>query len=235
MMKDDMPAAGPSIAPFALVTALAFAVLAGCNSVRDPLIPGPPAALPDSVAPASTPANLLARAEATLEFESITEYEKLLTADFRFHFSAQADPELATLHPDGWTRADEVDAASHLFVGHTDDQGTHQPGATRIALVLAGTSIVDHPHPDSAAWYKIAEVPAFDAVVELADGTRYEVSAPHELHLVRGDHATLAAGQEARADLWYVVRWTDQAVALGGPVADNAVATTWGSLKAQYR
>jgi hypothetical protein len=220
----------------ALLPLFAALCLAGCESSQNPVIPSPPAALPDSVPPASTPANLLARLEATWEFESITEQEELLTSDFRFAFSNGTDPELVNLYGDTWGKDDEIASASHLYVGFQDDQGEYRSPAERVNLTWGALSVVDDPdHPDSSAWYKLAVVDGFQAEVDLADDTQFVIHAPHRLLLVRGDAAVLDPGQEARADLWYVRRWIDLSQPLAGPGVMPVVPVTWGRLKAQYR
>jgi hypothetical protein len=56
-------------------------------------------------------------------------YAALLTEDFRFHFG---DEEQRALHPDGWGKADELAAATHLFIG--DPDRPDRPPARRIEL-----------------------------------------------------------------------------------------------------
>ena len=226
---------------FALSLATAFALVAfpGCSkSPGDSVVPPPAGQLPDSVPQANTPANLLERLESAWEHESKTEIEGMLAGDFRFHFSAKADPELVNRYGTSWTRADEIAAASHLFVGFTSEEGVYQAPSSHVTLAFPGMSIVDDDdHPDSSAWYKVAIVPAFVAEIQLADAeqTHYRIQAPQELRLVRGDAAVLASGQEARTDRWYVSSWADKAVTIGSPVILPAIDKTWGSLRAQYR
>jgi hypothetical protein len=224
-----------------LVLVLLVLVAFGCSGDSDdPVSPQPPqSGLPDSIPPANTPANLLERFEASWEHEVVAEYTSLLAADFGFTFSSQADPDLASEYGSNWKRADEIASTTHLMAGFTDDDGVYQAPTASILLSLDGLSIVDDPdYPDSAAWYKLVIVPSFSAYLRLADTeqTEFLIQAPHDLHLVRGDAAVLAPGQEARSDRWYLRRWVDRSPSLSaGPVILPARPTSWGRIKADYR
>ena len=224
----------PAVRSAVAIAALALA-LTGCSEEGDPMSPGPGGDLPSSVPQATTPANALTRFEATWEYGAVGEYDKLLAGNFRFTFSPQSDPDLANAWGVGWSRADELAAASNLKFGFIDGEGEAWPAATLLALVLANTTIIADPdRPDSAAWYKVAVVQAFNASIDLVGGIEVVISAPQDIHLVRGDAAVLAPGQEARTDRWYVSRWVDKSPA--PPTSSHAaVFATWGSLKDAYR
>ena len=224
----------PAVRSAVTIAALALA-LTGCSEEGDPMSPGPGGDLPSSVPQATTPANALTRFEATWEYGAVDDYDAMLTADFRFLFSAKADPDLATQWGSSWTRVDELAAASHLKLGFLDGEGVFQPAATLVALVLVDTQIAADPaHPDSAEWYQVATVPALNASITLVGDEERLISAPQEIHLVRGDAAVLAPGQEARTDRWYLSRWEDKANPLGATI-HPARPTTWGALKNVYR
>src|SRR5688572_20524913 len=197
-----------------LVLALLVLVAFGCSGDSDdPVSPPTQSGLPDSIPPANTPANLLERFEASWEHEIVAEYTALITADFGFRFSNQSDPDLVSEYGSNWRRADEIASTTHLMAGFTDDEGAYQAASSNILFSLNNLSIVDDPdHPDSAAWYKLVIVPNFSAYIRLTDTeqTEYQIQAPQDLHLVRGDAAVLAPGQEARTDRWYLRRWVDR-------------------------
>jgi hypothetical protein len=226
-----------------IVFALLVFVASGCGGDSDdPVSPPPPpppqGGLPASTPQANTPANLLQRFEATWEYEVIADYTALLTADFGFTFSSQADPELDKEYGSNWTRADEVASTTHLMAGFTDDEGTYQAPASNIQFSLSGVSIIADPdHPDSAAWYVLVIVPSFIGHIRLSDPgqTEYHLDSTQDFHLVRGDAAVLAPGQEPGTDRWYLRRWVDRAVPLAGPVILPARPTSWGRIKADYR
>ena len=89
--------------------------------------------------PANGPGNLLRRLKWAYERRLTATYRDLFTADFRFHF---ADPELIRKYPQGWTRADEVLSADHLFHGFTNESGEEIPAARSILLFPPGHSVV---------------------------------------------------------------------------------------------
>jgi hypothetical protein len=231
---------------------LAAGLAAGCGGdASDPVSPLVTPGPPDTVPPARTAAELLLRLEAALELRHAVEYDSLLAADYRFHFSPESDPDLVTRYGTQWGREDELAALRHLFTGFTDDQSILQPGATRITLQLNGATIADDPdHADSTAHYRRAIVPSLDATVELSDGTVYELSSLQEFYLVRGDAAVLTATEGARSDRWYLRRWEDHATALALRQVPGRSRTatgvepsrwlparpaSWGSLRGRYR
>jgi hypothetical protein len=219
-----------------LVVALLVLGASGCGEDSDgPVSPDGLSPLPGS---ADTPTNLLERFEATWELEVVAEYEALMTADFSFTFSSMSDPDLVNQYGSNWRRADEVASTDHLMTGFTDDEGVYQASASSIEFSLDGMSIIADPdHPDSAAWYKLAVVPAFIVQIQLNDTeqTEFLIQSPQDLYLVRGDAAVLASGQVARADRWYMRRWIDRTPQLAGPVILPASPHSWGRIKAQYR
>ena len=237
-----VPCAARVTLTLALLTGLAV-VGAGCGGSDRVADPGPPD-------PGITPANdtalhALQRFEACYEQEALDEYGLLFTADFRFAFSPDADPELVSQYGTSWRKADELAAAGHLFAGFTNTGGEFQPGARTIALQLNGALVIEDPNrPDSVRHYAFADVPAVTLAIELTTGEIFEVDAPHRLRLVRGDAAVLDAGQPADSTHWYIRRLEDLSVALPGARGDAdpvlaiplpARSATWGSIKATYR
>jgi hypothetical protein len=227
----------------ALALVLAVPVLAGCggNPFTPPIDDG--GGLPPNTPLNDTPQNTLLRFEATYENQVIAEYEKLFTSNFRFTFSNQSDPELVTQYGNTWGKDDEVESTSHLFNGFTNELGEFQGPASAIALSLDGASFIDDPsRPDSAAFYKYVIVPSVNLNITIAGGEEFQISAPHDFYLVRGDVALLDPAQEARADRWYIYRWDDKSAPLAAgatrlathDASGGPARTTWGSLRARY-
>jgi hypothetical protein len=208
---------------------------------HDPPAPvEPPDGLPAGTPQADSPSNLTARLEATWESQVVNEYAKLLTGDFRYHFSADADPLLANQYPN-WGLDDEVESTKHLFEGFTNSMGETVPAASRIDLTMSGVIYQDDSqHPDSTAYYRKIVMVSLNGLIEVPtylDPIFYNVSARHELYVVRGDAAVLPAGTPGEANRWYLRRWDDLAtpVASKGPVIHPASVATLGAIKAQYR
>ena len=210
-------------------------LLAGCGGDDDnnPVVPQPEAGLPPNTPQATTPVNLLARFEATYEYRHKVEFGKLLTADYRFAFSSQSDPELVAMYGDTWDQAKELASLGHLIAGFTSEQGDYRPAASEISFTFEGVSVIGDPdHADSTDHYRLAVIPRILGHVSFADGMEFVVDAPHDLYLVRGDAAVLASGQNASADRWYVRRWEDRSPALVGLLPASPV--TIGGIKAAY-
>ena len=189
---------------FALFALLAFA---GCGSDDNPTKPVPPAdGLPAGTPAADTPAHLAQRLEATWENQVEGEYAKLLTDDFRFHFSAASDPTLVAVYGDNWKRADEIDALTHLFHGFTNAVSDTVLGASSIDVTLIGVQYANDPeHPDSTRQYQRIVITDFAGDIEVPttpDPTSYQISSRQELYLVRGDAAALPAGSLADTTRW---------------------------------
>jgi hypothetical protein len=225
------------------VGSLALLVFAGCGGGDKSTAVVPPAdGLPAGTPMNDSPLPLLARSEATFEAESNGEYAKLLTDDFRFHFSAQSDPALVSEYPGGWARADEEIAVTHLFNGFTNSEATLVPGASRIDVSLNGIQVADDTsHVDSTAHYRKLVVSGMEMVIEVptaSEPVTYTIYSRQEFYVVRGDAAVLASGQPAQSDRWYIRRWDDLSISLfsrKGPVINPASPKTLGSIKNQYR
>lgn len=226
------------LVPFALLLVL----LNGCgggDKTTKPIVPAD--GLPAGTPAADSPAHLAQRLEATWENEVETEYAKLLTDDFRFHFSASSDPLLVQAYGDNWKRADEIAALTHVFHGFINAHSDTIPGASAIALSLVGVQYAaDFDHPDSSTYYKKVVVALFDGMFEFPSdpsSITYPISSRQELYLVRGDAAVLPAGMAADSTHWYVRRWDDLSVSITsrkGPVLNPTTPVTLGRLKAQF-
>lgn len=233
-----------------IAAAILVLVAAGCGNDKgsNPIV----TPVPEN----STPAGTLARFERVYETRSLAAYAALFTSDFSFRFSAEADPLLVAYYGTSWGIDDEVISAEHLFNGFTQADPPNETfgPATSIAMSLIGPQIVaDSTHADSTAHYKRAIVPVVDlsvtAVISSFE-TVFEVSARHDLYLVRGDAAVLDGGQPSDSLHWYIRRWDDMTPALpallpidsagrGGQLAPGQVASarpaSWGVLKHFYR
>ncbi len=186
-----------------------------------------------------TPRNTMLRLEAAYQYQDLSVYKSLLTADFRYTFSPQSDSALVALYGDNWGKVDEVLAAQRLLTGFTNAQGKFMPPASSVILQFANDQyLADPAHADSAANYDDTPIGAvaLDVDIPTSTGTiTYGVRAPHRFFLVRGDAAVLDPGQPADSLHWYVRRWDDLAAPPGGATTAASVATTWGRLKARYR
>lgn len=233
--------------------ALAFLILplvSGCGG--NPFNPdtGGGGDLPANTPLNTTPENTVARFAAVYKYKKIDLYQQLFTSDFRFTFSSQSDPTLASQYQaSGWGKDDEVESTSHLFTGFTQTESpfeTYSP-PSNIELTLNGPQFLDDLiRPDSAAFYRYVIVPqVLLSITVIKNGieTTYEIDAPHDLYLVRGDVALLDADQPATADRWYIYRWDDKSPA--PPAAKTprisslasetpALSTSWGKFKAVY-
>ena len=195
----------------------------------------PPPPLPD----ADSPQNAMLRFQGVYQAQSLVNYEPLLTSDFRYTFSLQADPGLVNLYPN-WGKDDEVETTRHLFEGFVNSEGKPFPAARSIALELGGIQYgTDYSHADSAEWYQAVVVPGVRLTIEIPgeqDPVIYEINGRHEFYLVRGDAAVLGPGQEARTDRWYIRRWDDKSAAIAAPTPteDRTRVSTWGRLRAEH-
>ena len=220
------------------VLALLALVFASAGCIFDP-DEDPPIRI-TGIPDADTPQNALIRFEKVYELQRLPDYEAMFASNFRFTFSSQSDPGLASLYGDSWGKDDEVESTSHLFTGFTNDAGEFQQAAAAIELAFTGASFVDDPsRPDSGAYYKYVIVPAVNLRIGLAGGEEFQISAPHDFYLVRGDAAVLDASQPARADRWYVHRWDDRSAPLAAATrlasfGATPVHTTWGALRSAY-
>ncbi|MEP7029018.1 MAG: hypothetical protein ABI960_10520 [Candidatus Eisenbacteria bacterium] len=226
---------------------LAACLLAGCGGGAKGTIGPPPP--PPQVTKNDTPANALQCFLEAYDQKLDAPYAALFTSDFHFTFSADTDPSLVVQYGPNWSKDDEAQSATHLFHGFTSGAtGTYLPGATHITMALNSVQFFDDPaHTDSTDSYKWATVARVVLAVEVPgnpDPQVYNIDARQEFYLVRGDAAVLDAGQEARADRWYIRRWDDLSTNLAAPARPAldagdpptpTRAATWGSLKSQYR
>jgi hypothetical protein len=240
-----------------LIVAVPFAT--GCS--KNPFDPDDDPGgnqLPDNTPPNDTPQNTLLRFEATYEYQVVGEYEKLFTKDFRFTFSAQSDPELDEEYGTSWGKDDEIESTRHLFLGFTDDEGVFQAAATSIDMTIPFAQELEDPeHPDSLEFYRLMSVPRLLLHITLSDDRGFDVDAPHNFYLIRGDIAAarqvLDTNQEGTASRWYIYRWDDLSPPLstGAPspirpastgslgagesrTLNGFTPTSWGAAKATY-
>jgi hypothetical protein len=183
------------------------------------------------------------RFEAAYEYQALAEYAALFTADFRFAFSSDADPDLVSQFGDTWGRDHEIQSTSHLFVGFTNSGGQYHAPASLIALTLNGPQIfADLDYPDSAAFYAYMIVPSIRLELEISNTDGFTMQVPHDFYLVRGDAAVLDSSQPADSVHWYIRRWVDKSpplASVGRPGTEPArfmpaQESSWGRMKALY-
>ncbi len=181
--------------------------------------------------------------ERAYEYEFLSAYLSVLTADFRFEFSAESDPELVLEYGSSWRVRRDSTSSAHLFDGFVTTAGDSVPGAD-LMLTLSGVSIdADPDHADSTAHYQRVTVEMFALQVEVPGTSGYAIAVPQEFRLVRGDAAAVRPGLIADERRWYIRRWIDRspAPAARAPGAWEAASvqtfgiTTPGRLKAVYR
>lgn len=189
----------------------------------------------------STPQGAILRLQRAYEREDAIEYPRLLTADFRYTFSAQSDQALVTQYGLNWGKDDETQSAEHLFSGFVNSQGNAVPPASRIQVNFINDQYYPDPaHSDSSAWYVYCPVTNVNLTIDvpIAGGgtTSFDIAAPHAFYLVRGDAALLDPGQPADSGHWYVRHWDDLSPATGqNPTTLPAnAAASWGGMKGSY-
>jgi hypothetical protein len=222
----------------ALALALSMVVAAvGCSKSSTEPIP------PPVDAQNSTPQGAMLRFEKAYELKVLAAYADLFTADFRFAFSSDADPDLVSQFGDTWGKSNEIQSTNHLFDGFTNTVGQFVAPASLIALTLNGPQIFADPdYPDSAAFYKYVVVPSIRLDLEVPGTDGFTIQAPHDFYLVRGDAAVLDSSQPADSVHWYIRRWVDKSPAFPGAVRPGteparfnaAIPATWGQVKATY-
>jgi hypothetical protein len=230
------------LAPLACCLAV-FAVFAtGCSDSKSTKVVVPADGLPAGTPLNDSESHLMTRFEATFDAQSEGEYAKLLTDDFRFHFSQASDPDLVLAYGDSWSRVDETETITHLFDGFTDPTYGAIPGASTVAMAFSNVQVgADPDHPDSLDYYKKVVVFAMTLVIEVPgtpEPTTYNVSSRQEFYIVRGDAAVLASGQAVQADRWYFRRWDDLAISGSvvrkGPVVNPSNTISVGHIKGLF-
>jgi len=229
-----------------LVVALA-SLLAGCGGQAGkslvPPVTGP--TLPPGTPAADAPDHATTRFFTAYTRGVEAEADTLLASNFRYHFSAQADPTLVALYGENWGKANEAVALHHLFAGFRNSDGVNVPAAGSLTYQLINLQVYDDPaHSDSAAYHKYVPVSNLNPNVDVPSaggGTTYNISQPIALYLVRGDAAVLGPGQSAASTRWYLYVIDDLAPSFGGlaraaraDAPTPAQTTSWGKLRALY-
>jgi len=220
------------------VTFILLPALAGCAFSPAKMKKGPGS---DPLPPNTTPQGAILRLQRTYENQDATDYEGLLTSDFRYTFSAQTDQDLVNQYGTNWGKDDEVESARHLFSGFTNSKGLFQAPASRIQAAFVNDQYyLDPVHADSATWYVYCPVADVNLKIEVpiegGGTTTYDISARHAFYLVRGDAAILDPGQPADSTRWYLRHWDDESTPTPGssPGALPVLAATWGGMKGAY-
>lgn len=231
--------AAGSVRAAGLACAIALAAL-GCGSSHHmaPIVAGPK--LPDGTPDNTTPDGTVVRFMTAYQYEVPSEYDTLLTSDFHYRFSSQADPLLVSEFGTMWGKADEGASFSHLIHGFTNAQGAYVPKAISITYQLVNDVVGnDTTHADSTTWYQAVSVSSLNIAIDVlvsGGSTTYNMSTPIVFLLVRGDAAVLSAGQAHSSSRWYIREMDDLAPALPGKGIHTMPASpvTWGKVRAQY-
>lgn len=194
--------------------ALLGPALAGCFNPFNPLVSSDRGVSTPAPVP-SSPENILRLFEWCWNNRAIDEYREVFTDDYRFAF-AQTDSAGNAYRDQPYRREDELASATNLFVG-----GGAQPPASSISLTFDRNLYVQ---PDSRAgrnprWHK--QITTRVTLSVRADEIAYDVQGSALFFVVRGDSATIPPAlidQGFRRDStrWWIERWEDQTVQLGG-------------------
>ena len=221
----------PVVATLAVAAIALLALTSGCSE-DGPLGPGSG----DTYVKASTPINSARRLCATYSAKDIVFYTGHLTADFRYTFSAAADPDLVSLYGDTWGLDDEAASALHLFLGFVDDSLNAQLPAKTIAADFVSASVLDDAdHPDSTSHYRRVRISPLGVEITLTDDSVIDIANVFDVYVVRGDAAVRTPAQARDSTVWYVRRIADLAEPLASRALKPAQAATWGQVRAFYR
>lgn len=212
---------------------LSFGVLApGCS--EDDSAPTAPEA--DPYVQATTPAKAAERFVETYEAQDLASYAGNLTTDFRYIFSSQSDPVLVAEYGATWGIADEDSSARHLFQGFVNDQSDYMAGARTIVATTPFFQVLEDPsHTDSTSHYALVAIPRLQFEITLENDTGFNVDAPFNLYVVRGDVARLDGNQPSDTSRWYIRRIDDltPSITLRRRTFPGA-ASSWGRIRAAY-
>ena len=148
----------------------------------------------------STPRGAIRGFAAAYEEGSSERVAALLSADYRFHFSAGDRAGEGYLN--GFDREHELEAVAGFF---------GRLGGMRVRVTVGGLEEgADPEHPDSLSHYRVvvARRFAFDMRDDSGQVTE-SLPAEHIFYLVRGDVAQRVDGQPGGADRWYIRRWME--------------------------
>ena len=234
--------------------ALAVAMLlAGCFNPFRPRVAGSGISVPPPVP--NSPSNVLHVLEWCYNNRNPFLYREIFTDNYRFWF-AVADPAGNAYYDVPWTREDELESTTKLFLGGD----ANQPAATSINLYLdRNFGVFNDPRDGKVGrWHKkIRTTVALSIVIE---GNQSNVTGSANFYLTRGDSAVipqelLERGFLPDSNRWYIDTWEDEttvpssasegrsvpAPETAGRRAQPAGAATlpsrlsWGGLKVIYR
>jgi hypothetical protein len=235
-----------------MLSAVAVFLLTGCFNPFDPSVRGfgvtEPPPIPDS------PSNVLRLLEWCYENRATFEYRELFDNDYRFVFG-QLDPDGFAYRDNPWTREDELQSTTHLFLGGE----ANQPAATSITILLdRNFRVTADPNRPGRA-HKLIRT---SVTLKVVTDQQRDVTGFANFFLVRGDSATIPEELRQRGFLpdsnrWYILRHEDDTfhednVLQGGETSSSiprgaiafrtavttrttAFQSSWGSLKRAYR
>jgi hypothetical protein len=203
----------------------------------NPPDPPPPPNPPDPPPPPSPeptdPVTAVFRLLDAYDSEDLTDYARTLTQDFRFRFSSDSDPDLASAYGNSWDRALELRSTQNFFSGYTNEDGDPIPGATSIEVDSFEPTVETDPnHSDSTAWYARITVSRLRMDITIGHRWEIEIASPVRIFVVRGDAAVLGADQPADASVWYVRRIEDRSREPRG--SDDERSMSLGALRDEF-
>jgi hypothetical protein len=223
--------------------------LVGCFNPFDPRELGTGVSAPPPVP--DSPVNVLRLLEWSYNNRSIAEYRELFTDDYRFAFS-KLDPYGNAYLGDVWTRADELESATHLFQGGKPTE----PAATSITLDL-GRTLKPVPDPRPGKDDRMHKSIHASVSLTITDPNKVTlVTGFAVFYLARGDVALIPdelkqKGFGPDSTRWYIEKWEDDTATSGtgggsaalappaparaAPALDEVLQLSWGGVKVAYR
>jgi hypothetical protein len=210
--RQPAPHGAPRLAERAPVGALTFddsvrVILGGASPPT-----GPGARLRAGAAPGDPttcdPAALRAVIHLLAAYSSMNlpAFERLLTADFRFHSGGTPGEPSFVL-----TREDEIESLRRLLEGSVRPSGERLPAARRIVFSAGPFRIRPDPdQQDPQGRYMLVLALDVGFEIEFEDGSIARTDTVSQLfHLARVDAASLAAGVRPTEGEWFVREWTE--------------------------
>ena len=165
-----------------------------------------PAAKPPGQLAARSPAGVVHTLGSIYSERNLGSLDRLLTADFRFHFSS-GDPA-GSRYAEGWTRDLELKSASAMFFGAESARIAERPDSITFVLgeIVEGA---DPEHPDSTGHYRLVVARDMGLRLVLPHHKVVFVRGMQVFHAVRGDAALCTHEQPADSTRWFLRRWVE--------------------------
>jgi hypothetical protein len=206
------------------------ASLSGCFNPFNPLVAKNQVGASDPPPNPTRPDLAIRLFQWCWQHRAIDQYEEIFTDDFLFAFAA-TDSAGNAFRDRALTRFDEIQTASHLFVG-----GGTNPPANSISLQLDQNLI---PQQDSRPGKQdttfFQEIVTSVVLQIKTDQDQFQVTGQARFFLARADSAIIPAELLARGfqhdkNRWYIQRWEDETI---GTPGTSAIRARGGALGAR--